>query len=109
MDKYILDDNNNPVPVADLRTYYAWKESFPKEQQTGIGLQLAGNARGEISDSTVFLGSDHRHGGSKPVLWETMVFGGEHNEWGERYTSHAAALAGHKLACQKFLGNPAWQ
>jgi hypothetical protein len=47
----------------------------------------------------VFLGLDHSWTpGGKPVLWETMIFGGEHDQYQERYTSHKDALEGHEKA-----------
>jgi hypothetical protein len=50
----------------------------------------------EITVSTVFLGLDHRMGGSgPPVLWETMVFGGLEDGWQDRYTDPDAAIASH--------------
>lgn len=42
-------------------------------------------------------GSDHGHvvGDLPPVLWESMVFGGKHNEEQRRYDNLADAKAGH--------------
>jgi hypothetical protein len=46
--------------------------------------------------STVFLGIDHRCGGDgPPVLWETMIFGGTHDGFQDRYTSEDEAFTGH--------------
>ena len=51
----------------------------------------------KISISTVFLGIDHNFGGSgTPVLFETMVFGGEHDEYCQRYHTWQEAEEGHK-------------
>lgn len=51
---------------------------------------------GEAEVSTVFLGIDHRHRpDGPPVLFETMVFGGEHTDFQDRYTSLESAKAGH--------------
>ena len=58
-------------------------------------------AKTEFDDgfvSTVFLGLDHRFGPGEPVLWETMIFGGPHNEYQKRYTSRATAELGHRKA-----------
>jgi hypothetical protein len=54
-----------------------------------------------ITVSTVFLGLDHgfgREGG--PVLFETMIFGGQSNDWMRRYSHWVEAEQGHKLACE---------
>jgi hypothetical protein len=50
-----------------------------------------------ITISTVFLSLDHNHSGvGKPVLFETMVFGGEHDQYQERYCTWNEAAKGHK-------------
>jgi hypothetical protein len=54
----------------------------------------------------VFLGVDHAHLGGPPVLWETMIFGFENDEYQERYTSKADALAGHARAAAIARGSP---
>ena len=50
--------------------------------------------------STVFLSMDHSLGGvigdGRPVLFETMVFGGEHDGYQERYHTYDQAEEGHK-------------
>jgi hypothetical protein len=46
----------------------------------------------------VFLGLDHAWDSDIPVLWETMIFGGEHDQYQERYTSYEDALKGHQTA-----------
>lgn len=47
--------------------------------------------------STVFLGMDHdllsEH--EKPILFETMVFGGEYDSFQTRYSTYDQALEGH--------------
>lgn len=46
--------------------------------------------------STVFLGTMHIGG-----LFETMIFGGEHDQYQDRYYTKEAALEGHKKAIEK--------
>jgi hypothetical protein len=53
--------------------------------------------------STIFLGLDYGLGdGGPPILWETMIFVGGRgrslgeDQYGRRYASRAAALAGHR-------------
>ncbi len=51
-----------------------------------------------IRISTVFLGMDHSFSVAKnhrPVLFETMIFGGEYDQNQQRYCTWAAAVAGH--------------
>ena len=103
IDHYTLDANNCPRLAADLHEYYRWKNSLPAETQTGIGVQLAKTVRGGVCVSTVYLGSDHSYDDGPPVLWETMIFGGEHDEACMRYRSHREAMRGHQYACKLYL------
>lgn len=49
--------------------------------------------------STVFLGIDHDFSLTGiPVLWETMILGGEHDGYQERYTTRKDAMEGHERA-----------
>jgi hypothetical protein len=100
---YILDDDNNPVPVEDNDVISAaqWRRDHPDRwrlrQDEMFGCLI----------STVFLGYDHSHSLSgPPVLWETMIFEDyvrDPESWGEdiylnRHTSHADAIVGHAEA-----------
>lgn len=91
-DKYILDDDGNPVPEPDLITWAKWFE------KAGPGRQLAKDEINGARVSTVFLGLDHSFGHGPPMLWETMIFGGKHDEYQARYTTRDEALAGHHHA-----------
>lgn len=50
------------------------------------------------SVSTVWLGIDHNSGRGPLAIFETMIFGGEHNQELRRYPSEGAALQGHRDA-----------
>lgn len=53
----------------------------------------------DIYVSTVFLVIDHNFGDrGPPVLFETMIFGGEHDGTQYRYTNVEDAKKGHKKA-----------
>lgn len=54
---------------------------------------------GEVEVSTVFLGFEHGFDGDKPILFETLVFGGEFDEYMLRYTDYDEALKGHDKVC----------
>ncbi len=46
--------------------------------------------------STVWLGSDHGFGMSeKPIIFETMIFGGPWDQFEQRYPSEEQAVLGH--------------
>lgn len=57
--------------------------------------RIARDSIGDVDVSTVFLSVDHAWGGGPPVLFETMIFGGDHDGWQDRYHTLAAAQAGH--------------
>jgi hypothetical protein len=91
---YILDADGKTVPATDL---HAWSKWFADGHANRI-LKLDELAN-DISVSTVFLGIDHGFGRrGPPILWETVIFGGPHDEYQERYTSRDDALAGHAKA-----------
>jgi hypothetical protein len=92
---YILDSDNQPVPADDTLEWAKWIEM----EERRIGKTQIDDS-GDVWVSTVFLGMDHNFSmQGPPVLWETMVFGSEHEELKdlcERYTSYADAKAGHE-------------
>lgn len=58
-----------------------------------------------VQVSTVFLGIDHSFGDDdEPILFETMVFGGDHNESCYRYATKKEALIGHGNIVKMVLG-----
>ena len=85
--QYILD-GHNPVRCDDLIQWGRWFETGDRKV-----------ARFEFPNgvvvSTVFLGLDHSFGGDTPILFQTMVFGGEHDQAQERYATWDEAEAGH--------------
>lgn len=93
-DKFILDNEGNPVAENDLSAWGSWYQDNPDQRR------LANDKIGDVRISTVFLGLDHSFGGGEPVLWETMIFEGQHDGYQERYTSKGKALEGHKKAVE---------
>ena len=89
IDKYILV-YGKPTPCDDLMAWAQWFEVADRIVQRDIV--------GDVAVSTVFLGMDHSFGQGAPVLWETMIFGGQHDHYQERYSPLAAARAGHAKA-----------
>lgn len=90
-DLYYRLEGKKPVPV-DIRE---WGKCFEKKNRHVAKTVIEGSTE-KIGISTVFLGLDHRYGEGKPLLFETMVFGGELDSDMERYTSWTAAEKGHK-------------
>ena len=92
---YSLDKENNPVACVDMGHYMAWVEN--NQGQTIVKQ----DSIGDISVSTVFLGLDHSFSTPRnsPILWETMIFGGENDQaYQERYASYEQAIEGHQKA-----------
>jgi hypothetical protein len=56
-------------------------------------------ARTDISEgvdvSTVHLVLDHQYGDGPPLIFETMIFGGDHDQDCWRYSTEEQAQAGH--------------
>lgn len=89
---YTLDENNKPVASASIIEAAEWLEKNPERKA------VKQEHIGDIFISTVFLGLDHAWNSDIPVLWETMIFGGDHDQYQDRYTSYEDALEGHQTA-----------
>lgn len=76
---------------VDLLTWGKWHEA-------GKNIIRKSKLPGAIKVSTIFLGMDHSFGAGQPILFETMIFGGTHNHYQERYRTFEGAIAGHKRA-----------
>ena len=93
MSRYYILVEKEAVPVSDV---LEWAKSFEDRSRT-----VAKDKVGEVEISTVFLGLDHRYGKGKPLIFETMVFGGELNKAMERYSTWEEAEEGHKTMIGK--------
>lgn len=89
--KYVLK-GHTPVRCSNLEEWALWFETANRHvAKTDV-------APG-VNVSTVFLSMDHRWvGGGPPLLFETMIFGGEHDGYQDRYSTWDEAEAGHKKA-----------
>ena len=96
-DKYILE-GKTPKPVKDVLEWAEWFETANRRvahTKMWLGVEV----------STVFLGLDHSFGRGTPILFETMIFGGNHNQYQERYYTWEESELGHKQACIRCEGN----
>jgi len=85
-------EGHQPVP-ADLETWGRWFENFDNRR---VALDVL--PRG-IQVSTVFLGLDHSWlEDSPPLVFETMIFGGDHDQYQARYSTWDEAVSGHQQA-----------
>jgi len=89
MKKYILD-GKIPKECDDVVEWGRFMEEGNRVvESTHIG---------DVHISTVFLGLNHSWVPGPPILFETMIFGGEHDEYQERYSDWNSALIGHAYA-----------
>jgi hypothetical protein len=84
MDTY--DRSGNPITIEKLGALLGNK-GYCRVDFTEVG---------ESRVSTVWLGMNHGHDEGLPVIFESMVFGGESDDYCERYTAETEAKAGHK-------------
>lgn len=92
---YTLNEQGVPVIEPDLTKFMWWF----KETDLHVCDETIGNAR----ISTVFLCIDHSYSdGVEPVLWKTMVFGGNMDKEQDRCSgSREQALAMHTRMVEK--------
>jgi len=95
---YILD-GKEPVEVSDVIT---WATQF----ETADRIVKQTTLSKDIRVSTVFLGLDHQFGDGPPLLFETMVFGGEHDQDQWRYSTWDEAEAGHRVVVNELAWGP---
>lgn len=94
---YILD-GRDPVPVT-LLEFAEWYEHKPQER-----ILAQDKIRPWVMVSTVFLGLDHSFGRSKkPVLFETLIFGGKYSGKMFRYDDFDIAIDQHQIIVRDLL------
>lgn len=78
------------VVTTDLET---WARGIEDAEARRVGYDEVDGAQ----VSTVFIGIDHGFGmfGGRPLVFETMVFGGPLDDACERYSTYDEAEAGH--------------
>lgn len=81
-----FDRNGKPMELME------WARAF--EDGAGRVVERT-ELPGDVSVSTVWLGLDHQFGAGPPLIFETMVFGGDLDGEQERYSTEAEARTGH--------------
>jgi hypothetical protein len=99
--------NRNPVLVPDL---IEWAHEMVKCRATlnSYGIdpwRVAETELGQARISTVFLGIDHQFFGGKPLLFETMIFGGQHDKYQNRCSTWDEAEKMHEEAVTLVRGH----
>ena len=92
LDKYILV-NKKPVKEPDTLKWAKWFEKADRHVKR--------DSIGDVEVSTVFLSLDHNFSGGKPLLFETMIFGGKHDQYQDRCSTWKEAEEMHKKAINK--------
>jgi hypothetical protein len=89
---YALEEDGTIRPATDI---------FEANRQIGKSIvQTTVNENPEVYVSTVFLSLDHNHGfhrDARPILFETMIFGGQYDGECRRYPTLEEATTGHRL------------
>jgi hypothetical protein len=98
MSDYYTLDGHTPVK-CDLLT---WARMIEDRGARQVQLSI----RNGVHVSTVFLGIDHGWGPGPrpPILFETMIFGGEHNDYQTRCATWEQAERMHRDACRLVWG-----
>ncbi len=88
---YWILDGRTPRPA----TQDEWAESYNHPESRRVAQTKIND---DVHVSTVFLGMNHQYGDSPPLLFETMIFGGAHDDYQERCSTFEEAEAGHARA-----------
>lgn len=96
---FVLDQEGNPVPVNGMQEWGRWHEH-----------NSAQIAYDEISEdvyvSTIFLGHGiHRSDQVPTRMFETMVFGGKHDQFQLRASTRQEALDHHRMTLDMVRGD----
>lgn len=81
------DRSGNPISLE------GWAFLFESDDR-----QIRFDRVGDVEISTVWIGIDHslRFTGGPVLIFETMIFGGEHDKDMWRYSTEDEAIAGHE-------------
>jgi hypothetical protein len=96
---YKLNDDKTVSPVRDMMAW-AKRMDFSDDSKRRVAFTDIGRNGNAVEVSTVFLGIDHNFWDEgPPILFETMVFGGEHDGDQWRCSTWEQALQQHEIAC----------
>lgn len=90
MNRYILTDSGEIQQVHDLEQWAKWIETNNSKR---IVAKTRVNTGVEVS--TIFLGLDHQFGDGPPLLFETLVFGGQYDQEQWRWSTRTQAISEH--------------
>jgi hypothetical protein len=97
MKYYILEGHEpRPAEMLEWAKWHSTAEKIVAQDTFDVGDK-------KVFVSTVFLGMDHSWNGGPPLLFETMVFGGEYDQQQWRCSTWEQAVSQHKMALNKVL------
>lgn len=107
MKHYILDPDNPHEPKeVGFDEWVEWSRVAWEPLDGGVGLRRVDRTviDGDCFVSTVFLSLDHNFTfRGPPILFETLVFGGEHDGLMQRYSTWDEAALGHKEVVREVM------
>ena len=89
-----FDMDGQPLEMMD------WATRFEDAESRVLGR----DDRDGVSISTVWLGLDHSWDDGPPLIFETMIFGGDHDQDQWRYSTREEAERGHAAAVALAFG-----
>ena len=94
-DNMYFDRDGQPLTTEE------WVAKWASMDYRRVGFRKVRN----VEVSTVWLGINYNWDPEgPPMLFETMVFGGDHDGEQWRYFTEKEAIAGHELVCKKVFG-----
>jgi hypothetical protein len=93
-ERYYILKGKEAVPVEDV---IEWARFFEEDKRRVARTEFGKNNY----VSTVFLGLDHSFGEGPPLIFETMVFGGELDQEQDRYSTWDEAVEGHNRMVER--------
>lgn len=91
-DYYYILDGKQAKPVEDAIEWGSWYEKSNRSVDKTKVI--------DCEVSTVFLGINHAFLGGEPILFETMIFGGQQDGYCQRYSTWEEAEVGHQKAIE---------
>lgn len=94
MGRYYILNGKTPEVVENI---FEWASKFHNTERVIAKKDISGS-----HISTVFLGFDHSFtDDDTPILFETMIFGGDFDGFQQRYHTWDEAKNAHDLICYK--------
>lgn len=88
MESMWYDKEGKPMGDINLTELRLANPDYKRVASTHVGK--------DVWVSTVWVGIDMRYDDGPPLIFETMVFGGKHDDYIERYSTESEAKEGHE-------------